>query len=1199
MLKEKKKLLIALVIIGATSALIGSFFVHSTPAKADTSNPGTCTLNYADKKNVAWTYQGYQYEVFEFRLSGKDTNNQYYINSRSCSDSDANDPDRIVIAETPSLLVNGKKPIGAELGVPRHPVSMGNYNNGHWQSQNVRGHLTPVTRVGGDPLPDGYGSLFNESHNRTAAAVDDSGRFVLESASGVNSQIFCVNMVTSPLPAGAINCSPDIKGTTTQQGAGTLLRPDNCVDGIDLGGTAGGPSINYSCASPNVGKWFMQNGQGTTNLTNMIGLNGDGTLRDFEVHLDGWNTKPGGFSVSVIMTFKYPTGYNNQATLAKCGGQGNSVNAGGTVCLAPGMKNEGDTASPGTYVELAPSGRSASGDILTAAQINSYLAQDGTQPTGSDLYPGGRGYDTGCMSNGECGREHYWWARTQSPPKGSPTYSIQYQPTYLRISSSTPAGTTICFNTLVTRATASVNVHTSTQECYGVGGPPTVLLPCPDSNLPANARVTVVLPDTAPHSPDRPFGNFAFIPGLTYNQDVRQGKTRVDANEPVLDNSSGGSRVLATVVPGSDTTYERVVLDYTPYISAYPFDNNRPAVRYDSYYNRTRWETSRSVSGYECNPGDAQNDPMTDCGHWYATSRSETCPSGYWLGSPGDCVTVAGRSSTPPHCPAGWDDFIGSCWDHAGSTVRYTCNSGDTKWDDSSCIHFYQGRAYYNWNKLDATPIERKQSSIQYDTLQMSPCHKRTYNAIPTAGTASLIDNGGSYEPENPTLATFTANVSVTFGVSQNTGWDPMRQASRINDLPHTVSYYIERANGSSTSPVDMPGSHTYTTQSTSKNVNVNSGQLNYSISARVPTVLQVGDRVCWTIYSTSRTGGSRAFGHMDINGNYVNNTGSGMNPSGSCSPRVVNNPYLRVYGGDVLAGSGFGVGCQVDTTASIMGWNRGDGSGSSVQFAAQAATSIAGSSSATARVSAVPGAPKGLTFGNTVGDVTFGGGFGAGQCAKDYFANAPEDDTEPNGYTISDRVNAVPLGARQVVYVDGDVFIRGNIVYAGNGTWSNLAEIPSYYLIACGNIYISELVTQLDGVYVAQPRVAGTGCEPDGSLPSEGRIYTCVDHNSRQVRTSSPDAFDRCSRAFRTLPGVVQQGASTKLTINGAFIANQVRFLRTNGSLRDSSPGEQASSATIAEVFNYSPELFLVNPGITTGPSGQYDSAAGLPPVL
>jgi hypothetical protein len=274
----------------------------------------------------------------------------------------------------------------------------------------------------------------------------------------------------------------------------------------------------------------------------------------------------------------------------------------------------------------------------------------------------------------------------------------------------------------------------------------------------------------------------------------------------------------------------------------------------------------------------------------------------------------------------------------------------------------------------------------------------------------------------------------------------------------------------------------------------------------------------------------------------------------------------MRVYGDDVLAGSGFGVGCAVNNNAGILGWNKGNGAGAGTQLAAQAASLITDFASATMRGSN-PVTPKGLSFGNVTG--TYGGNFGTGQCAKDYFANA---SNVQSGYTTTG--STVPLATHQTVYVNGDAFIRGNILYAGNGSWANLAQIPSYYMVVKGNIYISEQVTQLDGVYIAQPKTDGSG----------GKIYTCVDHDTRQVRTTSPDAFTRCQN---------------KLTVNGAFIANQVKFLRTIGSLRDSTVGEASTSPTIAEVFNYSPELFLVNPGVSSQSARQYESATGLPPVL
>ncbi|HVV25465.1 MAG TPA: hypothetical protein VHC21_00325 [Candidatus Saccharimonadales bacterium] len=110
-------------------------------------------------------------------------------------------------------------------------------------------------------------------------------------------------------------------------------------------------------------------------------------------------------------------------------------------------------------------------------------------------------------------------------------------------------------------------------------------------------------------------------------------------------------------------------------------------------------------------------------------------------------------------------------------------------------------------------------------------------------------------------------------------------------------------------------------------------------------------------------------------------------------------------------------------------------------------------------------------------------------------------------------------------VFVNGDVYISGKIVYSTSG-WSydpgtKTDSIPSLTLYASGNIYIAAGVTQLDGTYI-----------------SGGTIYTC-----------GTSAYKACAASS------LFNGAKNQLVVNGSFVADQVKLLRTFGSLRDEVP--------------------------------------------
>ena len=141
--------------------------------------------------------------------------------------------------------------------------------------------------------------------------------------------------------------------------------------------------------------------------------------------------------------------------------------------------------------------------------------------------------------------------------------------------------------------------------------------------------------------------------------------------------------------------------------------------------------------------------------------------------------------------------------------------------------------------------------------------------------------------------------------------------------------------------------------------------------------------------------------------------------------------------------------------------------------------------------------------------------------------------------------------------------------------------------MVEGGSIYIDPGVRQLDGVYVAQ-KGGGTG----------GNIYTCASGVGQFPET---DLLSQCRN---------------QLVVNGAFVAEKVYLERSWGSLRNAQPGEKlqltnrdcgdSGTTTLndcaAEIFNYSPELYLAQPAITPigGPStGKYDFITSLSPVL
>ncbi|HUS25765.1 MAG TPA: hypothetical protein VMY99_00260 [Nevskiaceae bacterium] len=306
----------------------------------------------------------------------------------------------------------------------------------------------------------------------------------------------------------------------------------------------------------------------------------------------------------------------------------------------------------------------------------------------------------------------------------------------------------------------------------------------------------------------------------------------------------------------------------------------------------------------------------------------------------------------------------------------------------------------------------------------------------------------------------------------------------------------------------------------------------------------------------------------------------------------VAAKPYVKVYGGDVTAGNGFttlpSTTCTNSTDSEITTWNKENATfdGSGTQYAAIALDAI--SDFATAQGGGGAAAPSGLAFANNTYSGTgsvFGGSFGAVPCAPDYYgaitAAGPTTLPSTNVSSLTSGAYSSPVGItlpggvvnpnqRIQLAVNGNVYITSNITYAGS--WANPSQIPLFELVVKGNIYIAPGVTQLDGVYIAQPNNPGT----------DGIIATCATA-AAPVDPASATFFATCNN---------------KLTVNGAFVANQVRLLRTKGSLYQSSP-ESGAATNAAEVFNYTPAQWIAQPTTPTNASTKYDAITSLPPIL
>ena len=331
--------------------------------------------------------------------------------------------------------------------------------------------------------------------------------------------------------------------------------------------------------------------------------------------------------------------------------------------------------------------------------------------------------------------------------------------------------------------------------------------------------------------------------------------------------------------------------------------------------------------------------------------------------------------------------------------------------------------------------------------------------------------------------------------------------------------------------------------------------------------------------------------------------------------PGSPTKPYFKAYGGDVFAGGWFNnnaISCSpTDDNYQNAGsdqkvggilayaYNSPSAKGASSEQGALALGTIDGDNSGKGFYSA-NGSPgyKTLSFAN---DSSWGGLFAGAasqpHCIADYYTTK-QSNPQPIGTTINiavldtgqysatgssvtvSSVGSVAASKNITVFISGNAYISSNITYTARSNFS-AATAPKLAIVVLGNIYVSNSVTQLDGLYIVQPDSSQFPSDTDNA--NTGKFVTC--HNLSGATTAT----------------WISANCRNKLTVNGAVIAKKAILLRAIGNVSTATNGEAASSANIAEVFNYIPEMVLGSSffGDSANASGTVESLQSLPPVF
>lgn len=173
-----------------------------------------------------------------------------------------------------------------------------------------------------------------------------------------------------------------------------------------------------------------------------------------------------------------------------------------------------------------------------------------------------------------------------------------------------------------------------------------------------------------------------------------------------------------------------------------------------------------------------------------------------------------------------------------------------------------------------------------------------------------------------------------------------------------------------------------------------------------------------------------------------------------------------------------------------------------------------------------------------------------------------------PNGQDCLRISGTVPTGARITIYTPGNVCIDNNVTY---GSWnfdlaSHTNNAPYLVVVAKGDIYVKSNVSQMSGLYVAQP---------GGPAGSSGAFYTCSP-NGGTLLPSATDVRAECK--------------TNSLTVSGAVIAQHVYPLRSNNTL---------ISGPAVETFDFTPSTIVGQPNLLPNNVNPVDQLNSRPPVF
>ena len=463
-------------------------------------------------------------------------------------------------------------------------------------------------------------------------------------------------------------------------------------------------------------------------------------------------------------------------------------------------------------------------------------------------------------------------------------------------------------------------------------------------------------------------------------------------------------------------------------------------------------------------------------------------------------------------------------------------------------------------------------------------------SSVPTAAQACSVSITPSGPIESGTPSTINYNIAYYEYGTNNNGNTP------------TISGTLAVAITNSSNP---PTSSTYSYSIQEPSISGTSSVSSANATEDPVSGLSPGD------YTISLT----------FNGTFDNGTYNGTLPQQQCSSTfvVANDPYFRVYGGDITAGQGFSSGidsCNQES-ASVIGWNegsKGNYAGAGGQFAVIAPGSqndpgiinylVTGDSP---YYQATGGYPSSLAFGNadtSLSSGDYGGDYSGStiNCMPNYYAapvakttdlincsgNATIDsagnvdgdctNTGNQGYNLSN------ISGPTVLKVAGNLTINSNIAYNESSQWVNYGTITTTQtlsqpaqLVATSSPYMYTWTAPANTISVTFTVTGGAGGDTGYNLTGgQGQEITGTLSGSNL----SGQTFD------------IYQGPAGGSTYNGTGGVSPVAYTGTNGAMNGgqggvSSYGGGAGGGAASAVYDVSSDQWLIVAGGGGGEGG------------